>query len=146
MSFLSLIPVLGDILDRGLGIVDKLIPDKDKANELKQAIKSQILVQQHDENIKLLESQTKIITSEALGESPAQRNWRPHLMYLIMFILAFNGIIVPLGEAFFKVTIPTLNAWKAIPSEMWKLLMIGLGGYIGGRSAEKIFKTINTNK
>lgn len=141
MGFLSAVPVIGGIVEKGLGIVDDFVEDKDQANRLKAEIRKQIEAQAHKERQALIQEQGKIVTAEAQGESAAQRNWRPHLMYLIMFLLVFNGAIVPLGEAFFDVDIPTLEAWDAIPSEMWKLLMIGLGGYIGGRTAEKIVKS-----
>jgi hypothetical protein len=143
MTILSFIPIIGDIIDKGLGIVDSMVEDKDKANELKHAIKNQILVQQHDEIVQRLKSQSEIIIAEATGESSAQRSWRPHLMYLIMFLLVFNGVVVPLGEAIFHINIPILEAWNAIPENMWSLLMIGLGGYIGGRTAEKIVKEMH---
>lgn len=140
MGILSAIPIVGDVIERGLGVVDKFVEDKDRANELKAEIKRQIEAQTHEKDIEMLKAQAGIITAEAAGESEAQRNWRPHLMYLIMFLLVFNGVIVPLGEAIFQVDIPVLEAWDAIPGQMWQLLMIGVGGYIGGRSAEKVIR------
>ena len=140
MGILSAIPVIGNIVDKGLDVVDKFVEDKDQANKLKAEIKKKIEDNTHEKEITELKAQAGIIKAEATGESPAQRNWRPHLMYLIMGLLVFNGAIVPLGEAIFQVNIPTLEAWEAIPSQMWQLLMIGVGGYVGGRSAEKIFK------
>lgn len=139
MGILSSIPVIGEIVDKGLGIVDKFVEDKDQANKLKAEIKQQIEAQSHEQDVTRLKAQASIIKAEATGESPEQRKWRPHLMYLIMGLLAFNGAIVPLSEAMFNIDIPTLKAWEAIPPQMWQLLMIGVGGYIGGRSAEKVF-------
>lgn len=137
MGILSAIPVIGDVIDKGLGVIDKFVEDKDKANELKATIKQQIESQSHEKDIEKLKAQARIITAEATGESGEQRKWRPHLMYLIMFLLVFNGVIVPLGEAIFQVDIPILEAWDAIPSQLWQLLMIGVGGYITSRGVEK---------
>ena len=53
-------------------------------------------------------------------------------MYLFMWILAFNYIIAP-TIMMFGVDIPTLE----IPSHMWGLLTIGVGGYIGASSYDK---------
>lgn len=140
MGILSAIPVVGEVVEKGLGVVDKFVEDKDRANEIKAEIKKQIESQSHEKDIEKLKAQAGIIKAEATGESEVQRKWRPHLMYLIMFLLVFNGVVVPLGEAMFQVDIPILEAWDAIPGQMWQLLMIGVGGYIGGRSGEKIIK------
>ena len=140
MGLLSNIPVLGKVIDKGLDVVDQLVEDKDQANKIKAEIKKQIESQDHELAMAQIQSQAKIITAEATGESAAQRNWRPHLMYFIMFLLCFNGVIVPLCNAIFGLQIPMLEAWSAIPEPMWQLLMIGMGGYIGGRSGEKIIR------
>jgi len=71
----------------------------------------------------LLEAQSNIIVAEAQGQSWIQRSWRPITM------LVFLGLVVAdsLG-------------WLASPlaPQAWTLLQIGLGGYVAGRSMEKI--------
>lgn len=146
MGLFTKLTGLEDIIDKGLDIVDKFVKDKDQAAKLKHEIKSQIEDNTHERDIQKLKSQTEIITGEIDGESPAQRNWRPHLMYFIMFLLAFNGVIVPLGNAMFGADIPALEAWNAIPGQLWQLLMIGMGGYIGGRTGEKMFREWRKSK
>jgi hypothetical protein len=132
MGFLSFIPIIGQIIDKGLGIIDKTILDKDEANQLKAAIKTQILVNNHDEVVSLLEAQSKIILAEAKG-GWLQRNWRPMLMVIVMLIVANNYIFVPYAAMFTdKVAILEL------PGGLWALLNIGVGGYVAGRTAEKI--------
>lgn len=140
MGILSVVPAIGKIIEKGLGVVDQFVEDKDQANKLKAEIKKQVESQTHEKDIEELKAQAGIIKAEATGESPAQRNWRPHLMYFIMFLLGFNGVLVPLGNATFGLDIPVVEAWDAIPAPMWQLLMIGMGGYIGGRSGEKIIR------
>ncbi len=140
MGWMSAIPVLGKIVDKGLDIVDQFVEDKDQANKIKAAIKQQIEQNAHEEELTELKAQAGVIKAEATGKSTLQRIWRPVLMFVIMGLLVFNGVIVPLGEAAFAVDIPTLEAWNAIPGEMWSLLTIGMGGYIGGRSAEKVVR------
>lgn len=132
MGILSFLPVIGKIVDKGLGIIDDLVEDKDLANKLKVEIQKQILIQNHEENVKLIEAQMKIILAESTG-SWLQRNWRPVLMIVIIFIVANNYVLFPY-----------LSAWTdkvqvlELPKGMWALLNIGVGGYIAGRSAEKI--------
>lgn len=135
MNILSSIPVLGKIVDKGLGIVDQLVEDKDKANQLKTEIKKQIEAQSHESDITELKSQTAIVKGEVKGESWLQRNWRPLLMLIIVIVIANNYVIVPYLSAFTD-HVHVLD----LPNGLWALLNVGVGGYVGGRSVEKIIK------
>jgi hypothetical protein len=134
MNFLSFIPVIGKILDKGLDVVDQLVEDKDKANEIKAAIKDRVLIQNHEENLVLIKGQIEIILSETKGHW-LQRNWRPLLMMICIAII-FNNYVL----------FPYLSMWTAkvtvleLPSGLWSLLTLGVGGYIAGRSVEKVLK------
>ena len=135
MGILSFLPIIGKVVEKGLNIVDSLVEDKDKANEIKAAIKKQIMEESHDELTQELEARMQIILAEAQG-GWLQRNWRPILMLTIIGIVANNYILFPYLHAFTdKVTILEL------PSGLWALLNVGVGGYILGRSGEKIIKT-----
>ena len=70
---------------------------------------------------KLLESKSKIIESEAKGESWLQRNWRPMLMCICMFIILNNYVLVP----YFNIPETVLD------DHIWKLMELGVGGYVG---------------
>jgi len=130
---LSFLPVIGKFLDKGLDIVDSMVEDKDKANEIKAAIRRQIMEEQHKELLTEIESQTKIILAEAKG-SWLQRNWRPLLMLTVVFILFNNYVLSPYIAAF----APGLEVMLDLPNGLWALLNVGVGGYVVGRSAEKI--------
>ena len=143
----------GKVIETVGGLIDKSITDKDEAARLKHELSLAILGQVGKD----LETQASVIIAEAKGESPAQRNWRPHLMYLIMGLLVYNGVVVPLLNAWgvalmrgaFGVEIPPLpilEAWTAIPDNLWTLLQIGVGGYIVGRTGEKIAGTMTRPK
>jgi hypothetical protein len=135
MSVLSFIPIIGKALDKGLGVVDKLVKDKDLAEQLKAEIKSQILAQNHEQLVQELQSQTQVILAEAKG-GWLQRNWRPMLMLVIIFIIANNYVIAPYVGLF----LPDKELVLELPGGLWALLNVGVGGYVGGRTAEKIFK------
>lgn len=79
---------------------------------------------------KIAALQTQVITAEAQGESPLQRNWRPLLM------LTFTGLVVARWFGY-AAEIP-----QEIELELWAIIKIGIGGYVGGRSVEKIAKEI----
>lgn len=119
-------------------VVDKAVPDKDEANKLK----ADLLKQVNDYTSDVMKAQRDVIIAEASGQSAAQRNWRPHLMYFLMSLIGFNVIVVPMVNVAFGVTIPVIDAWSSITDQAWTLLQIGMGGYIVGRSAEKIATTI----
>jgi len=134
MSILGLIPIIGKAIGQALGIVDKYIPDTNKAAELKAHIESLILVQGHDELVKELEGQVQIILAEARG-GWLQRNWRPMLMLVCIMIVFNNYVLFPYLSMF------TVKAvMLELPGGLWALLNLGVGGYIGGRTVEKIFK------
>jgi hypothetical protein len=55
-------------------------------------------------------------------------------MALFGAIIANNYIIHPYVSLFFE----DASVMLAIPPDMWSLLKIGIGGYVVGRSVEKI--------
>ena len=71
----------------------------------------------------LLKAKENIIVAEAQGDSWIQRSWRP----LVMVAFATTAM----ADSFGLLANP-------LSSEMWTLLQLGLGGYVAGRSAEKI--------
>jgi Holin of 3TMs, for gene-transfer release len=81
---------------------------------------------------KLLESQSKIIESEAKGDSWLQRNWRPLLMVICMFIILNNYVLVP----YFGIPVAVLD------DHIWTLMEMGVTGYVAGRSLEKISENL----
>lgn len=81
---------------------------------------------------KLLEGRTKIIEAEAKGDSWLQRNWRPLLMVICMFIILNNYVLVP----YFG--IPT----AVLDDHIWTLMEMGVTGYVAGRSLEKISENL----
>ena len=126
--------ILPAIISTISSAITKAIPDKDKAAELQTQITSQILSQQNAE----LEGAIKVILAEAQGESWLQRNWRPILMLVIIAIVANNYLFAPYINALFGAgSVPTL----ALPEQLWNLMTLGVGGYIAGRTGEKMIET-----
>ncbi|KKL03535.1 hypothetical protein LCGC14_2625210, partial [marine sediment metagenome] len=67
--------------------------------------------------------QSNIIIAEAQGASWLQRNWRPITMMTFLVLVCLDSFgVLPFRLA----------------KEAWTLLSIGLGGYVVGRSAEKV--------
>jgi|TARA_R110000782_G_scaffold60748_1_gene125441 hypothetical protein len=124
--------LIGPVLKGVFGIVDKVVEDKDLANKIKDAISTR----QHDLESTELKGAISIILAEAQG-SWLQRNWRPLLMLIVILIVANNYLVFPYLELVFPDTIKMLE----LPDKLWNLLMIGVGGYVTGRSGEKMIKT-----
>ena len=90
---------------------------------------------------RLNESRERIIVAEATGQSWLQRNWRPILMLSFVAIIVNNYILFPYaGLLDYRIQVLDL------PDGAWTLLQIGVGGYIVGRSGEKIVQNLNVKK
>jgi hypothetical protein len=76
----------------------------------------------------LLDAQAKIITAEAQGASMIQRNWRPITMLTFLTLVVLDALAL----------LP-----NRLADEAWTLLQLGLGGYVVGRSVEKIAPKIS---
>ena len=114
--------LIGSIGGKVLDIVDDVIEDKDEANRLKFEIQRQLIENKSSE----MEASAKIVLAEAQG-SWLQRNWRPLLM------VTFAGLIV---AHWFGLTAP--NIPESVQNSLLNIVMVGVGGYVVGRSGEKI--------
>ena len=126
---LNLLGAIGPIAKIALGVVDKSVKDKDLAEKLKSQITSQML----DNNSKELQSAASIIQAEASSKHWLTATWRPALMWICIIVIFNNYILLPFANIIFGASVEL-----SIPDPMWNLLTIGVGGYIAGRSGEKI--------
>jgi hypothetical protein len=115
-----LAPILGDVIRR-------VVPDKEKQAELETQLQLELMNNQH----KLEEISASIVKAEANSEGVLARNWRPTVM------LGFFGLI---ASYWFGITADYLS--EAVVTQMFSLLEIGLGGYVIGRSVEKVATTL----
>ncbi len=123
---IGLLTTLGAPIIKGLfSAVDQAVEDKDQANAIKARLEELALAGQ----LKELQEAASIIRAEAGGESWLQRNWRPLTM------LTFVALVVAKWLGF---TAPGVS--EAVELELMRLIQIGLGGYVVGRSAEKGIK------
>jgi hypothetical protein len=107
-------------------LIDTLFTSDEERLEAKRKM-FEILKQKENE---LQQMQTDVIIAEAKGNW-LQRSWRPILMLAFGGIVVYCKFIAPL----FGLTVPELE------NEFWNLLQLGIGGYIIGRSGEKLMKT-----
>jgi hypothetical protein len=108
-------------------ILDKIFPDPEKANEAK--LKFFELQQSGD--LEEFKGRVSIIKAEAESEHWLSATWRPILM------LTFGALIV---ARWFGWAAPNLAESEYL--KLWDIVELGLGGYVIGRSAEKIVPSI----
>lgn len=135
---MPLLSFLSGLIKPVTDLVDELFTSDEERGKMHNAlaqIESQIEMKMLEYEAKIAQFQSDVIIAEAKGESYLQRNWRPLLMVVFGIIVANNYIIAPYLDAIFD--------WKVvleIPEQLWGLLKLGVGGYIGGRSVEKAVK------
>ena len=126
----ALLPLLAGVLDK---VLPRVVTDKDQVNAIKAEVTTLLIAQEGE----LRKAAADIVKTEALGHSWLQRNWRPLLMLVIVAIIANNYLVAPYAQAMFGVGIAL-----DLPERLWDLMTVGVGGYVVGRSVEKIMPRI----
>jgi hypothetical protein len=130
--------ILGKIFGKGGEEVTKTIAETidglSTSDEEKLAAKEKLTSTVMTQLVNALNAQVSILTAEANG-SKLQRNWRPILMLSFGFIIIYEYFI---SKVF---GLPDAN----LPERFWNLLELGMGGYVVGRSVEKIAETVTKN-
>jgi hypothetical protein len=127
MSFLDLI---AGIFKPAAELIDELhTSEEEKLKQQRRLLEIQAMVLdsslQYEKE--MMTSRAEIINSEAKSEHWITATWRPITM------LTFLALAV--GDSL---------GWLPNPlrDEAWTLLQLGLGGYVVGRSAEKVIKEV----
>ena len=138
---LPIIGILGPLFSflRGpvFSIIDKLIVDASLKERLKAELEQHVL----DNQSELAKVQRDIVLAEIGSDSWMTSHWRPCLMFIIMGFLALYGLFLPLADLMAGRPVAFTPRWADIPDGMWNLLSLGVGGYVGGRSLEKLVST-----
>lgn len=116
----ALIPVLAPILGK---VVGNLFPDPAEKAKAEQEVLVQLM--QHQQQIETAAAQ--IINTEAASSHWLAANWRPltMLVFVTLIVARWFGWAAP-------------NLAEAEYIKLWSIVEFGLGGYVVGRSVEKI--------
>ena len=130
--------MIAHLLNAGLGqtidaVLGRFFTDKDQAGEAAQALRLALI----NQDATLREAARDVIVAEASSEHWVTSAWRPITMLIFAGIIANNYILAPYIGLLLGVDI-VLEA----PEPLWDLLKIGLGGYVVGRSAEKVARQV----
>lgn len=127
---------LGEVMDPitavlGIGgkLIDRLWPDPEQRAQAQLALME---LAQKGELTELIE-RASIVKAEAQSDHWLAATWRPVLM------LTFGALIV---ARWFGWAAPNLTEAEYL--KLWDIVELGLGGYVIGRSAEKIVPSIAT--
>ena len=115
-----LLPVLAPILNK---VVGNLFPDAEAKAKAEQEVLTQLLAHQSE----IESAAASIIKTEAASTHWLASNWRPLTM------IVFVALIV---ARWFGWSAPNLEPEEYI--KLWDIVQLGLGGYVIGRSVEKI--------
>jgi hypothetical protein len=122
LGFISgLIKPVTDLVDQLHTSDEERLEAKGVLLELQTGLMGQTL----DYEKLLAQSQASIIVAEATANSWLTRTWRPITM------LTFVGLIVY-----------SQFTGMEIPDDLWFVVKLGLGGYVGGRSVEKSVESV----
>ena len=110
-------------LDVGGKLIDRLWPDPAQRDQAKLAMLE--LAQKGE--LAEFTGRAEIVKTEAASSHWLAANWRPILM------LTFGALIV---ARWFGWAAPNLSEAEYL--KLWSIVELGLGGYVIGRSAEKI--------
>lgn len=115
------IPILGDILGVVGDVVNRLIPDKGKAAEMKHEIAMSLMTTDL--------AQMEINKAEATHKSTFVAGWRPAVGWVCVASLAYTYILAPLGNTYLAIKYPDVVLPKLDTTELMTLLfgLLGMG-------------------
>ena len=116
-------------LDLGKTLISRFFPDKEEAGKREAEMYAMMATGEFDQ----FKQRVSVIVAEAQSTNSLASSWRPITMLTFVAIIANNYLVYPYLSLFWGAA-PVLE----IPPDMWALLKIGLGGYVVGRSGEKI--------
>ena len=127
---MSLLAKIVEIIKPVCQIIDQVHTSEEERAKLKNelfVLQAQLQVEVLEYEKNLLNKQSQIITAEAQGNSWLQRSWRPITMLTFLVLVCLDAF-----------------GWLAfrLSDQAWMLLQIGLGGYVIGRSGEKIAQPV----
>jgi hypothetical protein len=128
------------------GPVNKILEGYIKDKELRRKLEADLQGKLVDHLGKSLALQQGIILAEINSDSWLTKSWRPVLMLSLLGFLGFVGVVLPLADLVAGEPLAFNPRWQALPDGFWDFLSVGVGGYIGGRSIEKVAGRVVTGK
>jgi len=126
--------LISGIFKPAADLVDSLHTSEEERLDAKSrllSVQAAVMDSAIDYESKALEAKAQIVNSEANSEHWITATWRPVVM------LIFTGLVVARFLGF-----QAEGMSQTEYDQLWMLIQIGIGGYIGTRSIEKIVKQV----
>lgn len=127
---------IGKLVSPITGLIDSLHTSEEEKLRVKAqllALQTEFAAKALDYESKLVEAQASAVTTEAKSESALTRSWRPLTMLIFVALVVWYY-----AGSTFGWPVPA----EAFVDELFALIKIGLGGYVLGRSAEKVVPAV----
>ena len=126
--------MIQQLLSAGLGkavdnVLGRFFEDKDKAAQAAHELR--LAMMEHEQTAQQVARD--VVVAEAKSEHWITSAWRPLVMLMFAVMIGNNYILAPYLDAILGTSI-----MFDMPDQAWGLLSVGLGGYVVGRSAEKV--------
>lgn len=123
----TILGILGKVAG---SVAERIFPEPEhelKRLELQQALQAGVL----ERTSEIERAAAEAVKAEAQGQSWLQRTWRPitMLVFVALIVARWLGWSAP-------------NLAEAEALKLWDIVEIGLGGYVIGRSAEKVLPAL----
>lgn len=139
-SLTDVLGKVGDIFTPVASLIDNVHTSEEEKLKLKNSLVSlqnevtkgqmELLSKAMDLEKKALEAQTAVLTAEAGSQSWIARNWRPLTMLNFVIITTLHALGL-------------IDMNPEMSGNYFDLVKLGLGGYVAGRSLEKIAPAIS---
>lgn len=120
------------------GPISKVLDAYVKDQELRRKLEADLQGKLTEHLGKSEELGQAVVLAEIKSEDWLTRNWRPLVMLTLMGFIVFVGLAIPFLDFVFGSPVTFNPRWSALPPQFWDFLSIGVGGYIGGRTLEKV--------
>ena len=131
-------PIIGGLLEAGLKIIDKVIPDP----AAKAAAQQELLKLQQAGALKEMEVSLSAIIAEANSTDPWTSRARPSFLYVVYILLLWSipmGILAMFAPDRAVAFTAGFKGWlAALPEPVLTLFGVVMTGYVAGRSWEKV--------
>lgn len=132
-ALLAIIPALLPIFQK---IIGNIFPDKEKQDQALIQIQQAL----NEAQAKMIDASKEVVVTE-MNQGGILSKWRALLMTACTALLIFNWLLAPLLNCLLKL-VGTGIEEVPIPPEVWVIIQIGLGGYVG----EKMINIHSTAK
>jgi hypothetical protein len=123
-----MLQILNLILPILAPILSKVIPDPAQQAQVQQEISKAIL----DNQAAIMDAMKDVMVADSQSGSWLVKNARPSVVFWCLGCMTWIVAIAPM----FGLVDPTLSALKAVPDNLWNVMLVGIGAYTFSRGIE----------